>query len=72
MWLCATGISDPAAMARKWRENCRNAIASPVILVTAHPIEKLRAATEDIDVVRYMRKPLNLASLADTIASAVA
>jgi DNA-binding response OmpR family regulator len=44
----------------------------PVILVTAHPLESLRKATTDIDVLRYMRKPLNLASLAATISDAVA
>lgn len=35
----------------------------PVIMITAHPLAKLRAAARDIDVVRFLRKPFRLATL---------
>lgn len=38
-----------------------------IIFVTAHPIEELRDVTEDILVSRYMRKPLQLSTLAKAI-----
>jgi two-component SAPR family response regulator len=38
-----------------------------VIFVTAHPIDELRDATKDINVSRYMRKPLQLSVLATAI-----
>jgi DNA-binding response OmpR family regulator len=38
-----------------------------VIFVTAHPIDKLREATPDINVKQYMRKPVQLASVVKAI-----
>jgi len=39
----------------------------PVVFVTAHPIDELREATEDLDVSKYLRKPISLPALAATI-----
>jgi DNA-binding response OmpR family regulator len=40
-----------------------------VIFVTAYPLDELRDATTDIRVLRYMRKPISLTTLAETIES---
>ncbi len=44
--------------------------ATPVIFVTAHPIDELVDATSDLAVFRYFRKPISLARLAEAIAAA--
>jgi len=41
---------------------------TPVVFVTAHPIDELREVTADLDVSTYMRKPISLPALAETIA----
>lgn len=38
-----------------------------VIFVTAHPLDELREAAFDLDVLRYLRKPISLVILASTI-----
>lgn len=42
---------------------------TPVIFVTAHPMDELLAVTADLDVISYFRKPFSLAALAETIAA---
>ncbi|MBT8078660.1 MAG: response regulator [Gammaproteobacteria bacterium] len=42
---------------------------TPIVFVTAHPIDELREASEDINVSRYLRKPISLPTLAKTIAT---
>ena len=44
---------------------------SRVVFITAYPLDRLRATTADIDVSRYLRKPLSLMALADTISAIV-
>lgn len=39
----------------------------PIIFVTAYPLARLREATRDLEVIRYMRKPVRLAALAQAI-----
>jgi CheY-like chemotaxis protein len=40
-----------------------------IIFVTAYPLDELRNASNGIRVHRYLRKPISLNSLAETIAS---
>ena len=42
----------------------------PVIFVTAHPLDELRAAASDVSVYEFLHKPVSLAKLASTIESA--
>ena len=42
-----------------------------IIFVTAYPLDELRDATTDIRVLRYLRKPISLISLAETIEAIV-
>jgi len=44
----------------------------PVVFMTAHPMDELREASADLDVVGYLRKPISLAALAEIIASVTA
>lgn len=44
--------------------------ATPVIFVTAYPIDELVEATADLAVSRYLKKPVSLAVLAAAIAKA--
>jgi DNA-binding response OmpR family regulator len=48
----------------------QNRYATPVIFVTAHPIDELIEATADLAVSRYLKKPVSLAILAEAIAKA--
>jgi DNA-binding response OmpR family regulator len=57
------GGADGAQVARDLQQRHHAAI----IFVTAHPLEELRNATKDLNVSRYMRKPLQLSILADAI-----
>lgn len=43
----------------------------PVIFITAHPLMKLRDATRDISVTRYLRKPFRLSTLTEAINSSI-
>lgn len=45
----------------------QKAYRSRVIFITAYRLSQLRRETRDIDVVRYLRKPLSLDTLADTL-----
>ena len=43
-----------------------------IIFVTAHPLDELRDATDDIKVTRYLRKPVQLPQLIEAIDAATA
>lgn len=43
----------------------------PVIMISAHPLSKLREAARKINVVRFLRKPFRLSVLMDAIRRAV-
>lgn len=57
------GSRSGADVARRLQKAYR----SHVIFVTAHPLVKLRRETRDIDVARYLRKPLSLDTLAGVL-----
>ena len=61
-WRLGAG-PDGADVARELQRRHRAAI----IFVTAHSIDDLRAVTKDIEVASYMRKPLQLSTLASAI-----
>lgn len=42
-----------------------------VIFVTALPLDELRAASEDVEVLEYLRKPISLPQLARSISHSV-
>jgi CheY-like chemotaxis protein len=48
----------------------QNRYATPVIFMTAYPIDELVEATADLAVSRYLKKPVSLAVLADAISKA--
>lgn len=50
-------------------EIMRAEYAASVIFVTAYPLDELKAQTAGMDVLRYLRKPVSLAVLAETIAA---
>lgn len=64
-WRLGAG-GDGAQVAREIQQR----FETPVIFVTAYPIDELLAATADIRVSRYLKKPVSLAALADAIALA--
>lgn len=41
--------------------------ATPIIFVTAHPLGRLRFETRDLNVARYLRKPISLVTLASAL-----
>lgn len=57
------GRPDGVDVARELQ--CR--YGSALVFVTAYPLDELRAATGDLDVARYLRKPFSLAALADAL-----
>lgn len=64
-WRLGEG-GDGVDVAREIQER----FATPVIFVTAHPIDELVEATADIKVSRYLKKPISLAILAQAIETA--
>lgn len=41
---------------------------TPIIFMTAHPLDELYGETDDLDVYRYLKKPLSLGELAEAVA----
>jgi len=62
------GSKDGVDVARALQDRT----GAQVVFVTAHPLEELRAATKDLDIVGYLRKPVSLQELADVIETAIA
>lgn len=60
------GAPDGVSVARKLTQNNQLVI----IFATAYPADELRAATEDLDVAHFFRKPISLPDLAQVIAKA--
>lgn len=57
------GPKDGAAVARELQDQYDTAI----IFVTAYSLHDLRDVTRDLRVARYLRKPLSLGTLANTL-----
>lgn len=57
-WRLADG-DDGADVARSLQQRHD----APIIFVTAHPLGRLRSQTRDLNVARYLRKPISLLSL---------
>jgi|GEM_PF-1221664 len=51
---------DGTDVARTLQRRCE----APIIFVTAQPLARLRARTQDLRVARYLRKPISLSLLA--------
>ena len=54
------GTEDGADVAR----DLQSKYESNIIFITAHPLRALRSATRDLQVARYLRKPISLGDLA--------
>lgn len=61
-WRLGDG-ADGADVARVLQQR----YATPIIFITAHPLGRLRLLTRDLNVARYLRKPISLVSLASVI-----
>ena len=61
-WRLADG-DDGADVARALQER----YSTPIIFITAHPLGRLRSQTRDLNVARYLRKPISLVSLASVL-----
>jgi CheY-like chemotaxis protein len=61
-WRLAHG-DDGADVARALQQR----YSTPIIFITAHPLGRLRSQTRDLNVARYLRKPISLVSLASVL-----
>lgn len=57
------GGANGVDVARELQQN----YGTQIIFMTAFPIDELQAATEDINVRAFLRKPLSLTALADAV-----
>ena len=64
-WQLGAGM-DGVAVARVLQDR----FDVPVIFITAHPLETLRAAAGDLRIAGYFHKPVSLPDLADTVEEA--
>jgi DNA-binding response OmpR family regulator len=61
-WQLGEGV-DGCEVAKR----LQRAYSSSVVMMSAHPMEQLKSASADIDVLSYMPKPVSLARLAAAI-----